>query len=397
MPAGDDIRVVMALKVRDEEDVIEDVLRYHHAQGVDFFIVTDNASTDSTPAILGRWVEAGLARVIDEPSSELRERGHEWVTRMARAAASEHGADWVVHGDADEFWWPLEGTIKDALAAVPEDYGVVLGPRCEFVARPDDEGGYLDRLVYREARSLIRPKIAHRAVADAMVLHRGQHDVTAGADEEDAWQRLRTPGRPVLRSVRPEGPGESEERLVPYPRYPLRIFHLPLRSFAQYQDKVEAMLADPVSGDDGMRGRLRAARDEGRIADLYAELVSDDDAVQRGLAEGRLVRDERLRDFIRACPDPLAGGGPRPLVSPPSARSWRPSGSSSSSTPRTSSRAAHGCSRSATTAPAPRSAASRSRYGGCAPRRRPRSPAGALGGGSGNGSARRWAAARALS
>lgn len=320
MSEAEPIRVVMALKVRDEEDVIEDVLRYHHAQGVDFFIVTDNASTDSTPEILGRWVDAGLARVINEPSPELKEKGHEWVTRMARLAATEHDADWVVHGDADEFWWPLEGTIKDALASVPADYGVVYGPRCEFVARPDDEGSFMDRLVIREARSLIRPKIAHRALPDAMVLHRGQHDVTAGADENDAWQRLRTPGRPVLRSVRPAGAGESEERLVPYPGYPMRIFHLPLRSFAQYRGKVEAMLNDPVSGDDGMRGRLRGAQQTlGGLQGLYADLLSDDGAVQAGLAEGSLVRDERLRDFMRACPDPLAGGGPRPELAPPSA------------------------------------------------------------------------------
>jgi glycosyl transferase family 2 len=312
-------RVVMALKVRDEEDVIHDVLRYHHAQGVDFFVVTDNASTDSTPEILGRWVDAGLARVIVEESPELRERGHEWVTRMAQVAATEHGADWVVHGDADEFWWPLEGTIKDALGAVPPDYGVVYGPRAEFVARSGDEGSYLDRLVYREARSLIRPKIAHRALPDAMVLHRGQHDVTAGADPDDAWQRLRTPGRPVLRSVRPEGPGESEERLVPYPCYPLRIFHLPLRSFEQYRGKVDAMLNDPVSGDEGMRGRLRdAAESSGGLEGLYAGLVTDDAAVEAGIAEGSLVRDERLRDFMRACPDPLAGGGPRPELPAPS-------------------------------------------------------------------------------
>jgi hypothetical protein len=311
-------RVVMALKVRDEEDVIHDVLRYHHTQGVDFFVVTDNASTDATPEILGRWVDAGLAQVIQEPSPELREKGHEWVTRMARVAATEHGADWVVHGDADEFWWPLEGTIKDALASVPAGYGVVYGPRCEFVPRPDDESSYSERLVVREARSLIRPKIAHRAIPDAMVLHRGQHDVTAGTDEDDAWQRLRTPGRPVLRSVRPEGPGESEERLVPYPGYPLRIFHLPLRSFAQYRGKVEAMLDDPVSGDEGMRGRLRAERRaQGGLEGLYADLVSDDAAVEAGLAAGRLVRDERLRDFMRACPDPLAGGGPRPELEPP--------------------------------------------------------------------------------
>ena len=72
MPPVDDIRVVMALKVRDEEDVIEHNLRYHHAQGVDFFIVTDNASIDRRP----RSSDAGSRRpgwpgVIDEPRSNF--------------------------------------------------------------------------------------------------------------------------------------------------------------------------------------------------------------------------------------------------------------------------------------------------------------------------------------
>jgi hypothetical protein len=307
-------RVVMALKVRDEEDVIEANLRYHRAQGVDFFLITDNASTDRTPEILRRWVDAGLARVIDEPSPELRERGAEWVTRMARLAATEHGADWVVHGDADEFWWPLEGTIADALRAVPPTYGVVLGPRVEFVARPDGPGTFFDRLVYRQARSMLRPKVAHRALADVIVLHRGQHDVTAGRDAEDAWQRLRTPGRPVLRTVRPAGGDEAEERLVWYPRWPLRIFHLPLRSFEQYRRKVETLLGDPVSSGGGMRGRLRSSYESGRLEELYAELVTDDAAVERGLADGELVRDERLRDFMAGVGDPLAG---EPVVGRP--------------------------------------------------------------------------------
>jgi hypothetical protein len=311
-------RVVHALKVRDEEDVIESALRYHRAQGVDFFIVTDNGSTDGTPQILGRWVDAGLARVISEPSPELRERGHDWVTRMARLAAIEHDADWVLHGDADEFWWPLTGTIKSALASVPPEYGVVLGPRVEFVARPDGAGTFFDRLVYRQARCLVRPKVAHRAVPDAIVLHRGQHDVTAGADLDDAWERLRTPGRPVLRTVRPERSAAEDDRLVWYPRWPLRIFHLPLRSFDQYRRKVEAMLNDPVSAGGGMRGRLRERYDAGRLDELYSELVADDGEVERGLASGELVRDERLRDFIASIGDPLAGdpAPPRPEPDP---------------------------------------------------------------------------------
>jgi tetrahydromethanopterin S-methyltransferase subunit G len=38
----------------------------------------------------------------------------------------------------------------------------------------------------------------------------------------------------------------------------------------------------------------------GRIGDYYASLVVDDDEVERGRADGRLVVDTRLRDALRA-------------------------------------------------------------------------------------------------
>jgi len=97
---GDEMKLVMTLKVRDEDDVLEDNLRFHHALGVDFFIVTDNGSVDRTPEILARYTEAGLAHVIRDETSELRIHEVRWATDMARLAATEYGADWVFHGDA---------------------------------------------------------------------------------------------------------------------------------------------------------------------------------------------------------------------------------------------------------------------------------------------------------
>jgi hypothetical protein len=301
------MRLVMTLKVRDEEDVIEDNLRFHHALGVDFFIVMDNGSVDRTPEILGRYADAGLAQVLRDETGDLRALGAEWYTRMARMAAADFGADWVINNDADEFWWPLSGTIKEALAAIPERFGTVVAPRTEFVGRPDRPGSFAEQLVVREARSNLQPKVAHRADPDVVVLHRGAHDV-ASAGGERLWLALRPPGRAVHRSVRGLGSNRNADdiRLVWAPGWPLRIFHFPLRSFDQFRRRTEISLRHGGFRDSGRFKRLRRHYEQGRLEELYAELVWDDDAVEDGIREGILVRDERFAGLLPRCPDPLA-------------------------------------------------------------------------------------------
>jgi hypothetical protein len=43
------------------------------------------------------------------------------------------------------------------------------------------------------------------------------------------------------------------------------------------------------------------------LEELYAELVWDDAALEAGIREGRLMRDERLARLLPTCPDPLSG------------------------------------------------------------------------------------------
>ncbi|MFL5967745.1 MAG: glycosyltransferase family 2 protein [Gaiellaceae bacterium] len=259
------MKLALTLLAKNEADVIDANVAFHLAAGVDFVIATDNGSTDGTTQILERYEQLGVLELIREPSTDFQQG--QWVTRMARRAA-ERGADWVVNADADEFWWPRGGDLKEALERLPRRYGVIHGLWRPFVPRPDDDAHFAERLTVRlsehaaihDPSSPFRParKSVHRARADVRVRD-GNHDVEA----------------PSL--VRLHG------------WYPFEILHLPLRTRAQIDRKYSG-------GAD--RG-LRFAADEARIAAAADALVVDDDELTRGLESGVLTHDTRLRDQLR--------------------------------------------------------------------------------------------------
>jgi hypothetical protein len=307
------MRLVMAMKVRDEDDVLEHNLRYHLALGVDHFIVTDNGSTDETVDILDRYSDAGLLTVIRAPNTDYREEGARWMTEMARMAARDLGADWVVHSDADEFWWPIEGSLKETLASVDARYGVLIAPRCEFIGRPDGPGSFADRLTIREARSRYQPKVAHRADPDVVMMDRGPHDVAAPGASGDVADAVRPPGRPVHRVIRnrelsASSSPEEDPRLVWAPWWPVRILHFPVRSSDQFKRRTQIAIFEGMFPDRGRFRRLREHYEAGRFVELYNELIFDQSEVDARLRTGRLVVDERFARLLAKCPDPLAGG-----------------------------------------------------------------------------------------
>ena len=270
------MKLVMTLLVRDEADIIEDHLKYHLAAGVDFVIATDHRSHDGTSEILESYARTGVLRRIPEDGEYTRQG--EWQTRMARLAAIDHGADWVINSDADEFWWPRAPSLKEALRSVPDMCGIVLGLVRNFVPRRFEAGSFAERMTFRLAASapINDPATPFRPVVKAA--HRGDPAVRIG---EGGSHRVYGLTGSLLRGW-----------------YPLEVLHFPLRSREQCAGKYRKTW---TGWRENLRGDLSRARESyaAGLPDLLWERVAlEDSEVERGLAEGALAFDTRLRDAL---------------------------------------------------------------------------------------------------
>jgi hypothetical protein len=236
-------------------------------------IVTDNGSEDGTLDILRPYEARGLVRVILEPTDDYSQG--RWVTRMARMAATELGADWVINSDADEFWWPRTGSLRSVFEGLGDDVGTVMGRRTNFVPRPEDGRPYWKRMTLRERESLnpvgkpLPPKLAHRAHPDIVVVQ-GNHRVKG----------------PDLGSQLDDGS--------------IEILHFPMRSYAQFENKIvkggRAYARNKELPEKTGRTwrRLYETWEQGELPAHY-----ESNLVAEG-GRGDLIEDTRLRDYLEA-------------------------------------------------------------------------------------------------
>lgn len=287
------MKLVMTLLVRNEADIVEANIEYHLAQGVDFVIVTDHGSDDGTSEILREYERMEVAKVIRDDAVGHHQSNR--VTHMADLARVEYRADWVIHNDADEFWWPLVGNLRDVFASVPARFGQIEVQRHNFRPCAEGEGPFYSQQTVREATSLslgggcFGPKVAHRPHPQVVVAP-GNHSIS-GAE---------------LAMLSAEGM--------------LQIFHFPMRSYEQFERKVlQAGLGyeqvpdrSPGVGDEQLA--LLEMQRAGKLREYYEGRIVGGEALDRGLRMGTLVVDRRLADFVRAL-----HSGERPPVRPEAA------------------------------------------------------------------------------
>jgi hypothetical protein len=272
----------MTLLARDEADIVSSNIEFHLDRGVDFVIATDNLSVDGTTEILRAYEQRGVLHYIRQNDDDYAQQ--RWVTHMARLAYAEFGAEWIINNDADEFWYPERGDLKQALSAVSPSCEAVAVERHNFPPRPMASGLFFgDTMTVRFRESLtafgkpLSRKVCHRGFGDVEV-EQGNHAVRRGG------QLLHT--------------GLA----------PLAILHFPIRTYRQFANKISLGGAaygrnnelDITTGDTWRNLYQRWRR--GELGAYCRAAVVDDETAERGLRERIFVRDERLKTALAKLP-----------------------------------------------------------------------------------------------
>jgi hypothetical protein len=271
------MKLILTLLVRDEEDILRENILFHLNHGVDFIIATDNKSVDGTKDILKAYEQRGVLKYIFEPGDDYSQ--WKWVTRMARMAATNYQADWVINADADEFWYPSDGSLKDALAEIPDDVGAVSVDRNNFATVERKHSEFYKDMIYRETKSFnslgepLPAKVCHRALPDAVV-EQGNHHIS----QPTGLQKISTPK--------------------------IKILHFPLRSFTQFENKIKlggASLERNNELDFIINNTWRKLYEDyknGGLSSYYKRQELSNNAISKGLSDGSLMLDTRLKDFF---------------------------------------------------------------------------------------------------
>jgi hypothetical protein len=278
--------IVLTLLLRDEIDIVDEFLRYHLELGVDYVVATDHVSSDGTLDVLARYEREGHLHLIRETSVSFRQA--EWVTRMARLAATDFGADWVINSDADEFWWPRDGSLSEVLESVPPRFGLVHGLWRHFVLRPEGDEPFYERMIVRR-----RPSTDETSayVPTFKAIHRADPNVVVGRGNHKAFGA----------------------RLVPLRDWvPFEVLHFPVRTTEQlerkYRREEESLPAD-ISLARHVKAAVAGLRTRG-VENVVAEHLVDDVALRAGLADRSLTIDTRVCERLRH----PAGRSPAPTL-----------------------------------------------------------------------------------
>ena len=121
------LRLGVVVIVRDEAPYLDEWLAYHHALGVQHFLIYDNGSTDALPEVVEPWLNHGLVTLLHWPLPGGQIDAYSHALRFFGPSF-----EWLAFFDVDEFVVPLVDDDIPALLARFPDAADVRIPRVDF-------------------------------------------------------------------------------------------------------------------------------------------------------------------------------------------------------------------------------------------------------------------------
>lgn len=304
-------RVVMALLVKNEADIIEANIQVHAALGVDAFVVMDHLSSDGTREKLAVLAETYELHILDQRDPVYRQS--QWMTRLACYARDHLAADWVICNDADEFWLPRQGqSLKELLAfkkacVTCQRFNMLLDrdalqPGYRFYEsrlRVDHPIFYGNDELHKDSATIVLSKISPKVILNPHGLVKvkgGNHRAMHGAN----WLNYNKPYDRI----------EKFEKIA--------VYHYSMRGYEQFEGNVRQRM-EQMERDPGVRmgnhyrrwakifqqGRLREeyerfvlAEEELKVLQKFGVVAQDDfpaNTIKRALGEEQDRGWNRLR------------------------------------------------------------------------------------------------------
>lgn len=237
--------------------------------GVDFFIVTDNGSTDQTPDILKKYEQAGW--IVKTFTDKGPHNQVSFVDRMIRFISDNNLAEWVVNSDTDEFWVPKIGTLKETLARSRAN---VISCRLYNVIPLNQTDPILNVLAIISPEKIdggnlsifgpVYNKVIHR-IKGYLKIHPGNHNV----------------------DIRRKSVDSTDE---------IFVLHYAVRSFSHFKTKFNNLLRQPILSDHASEYLTRIKRGDSpeQIFDDYLHLAD----LKNFQDMGYLSEISDVRDFF---------------------------------------------------------------------------------------------------
>ncbi len=283
-------KLVAVTRVLNEEDIIEPLIR-HHAALVDHHIVLDNGSTDRTLEILSGLIAESIPLTILQNESSIFAETR-FNTLLYRLAVKDHGADWVVFLDADEFV-DARGVadLRSFLATIPageQSVGLQMVHYDAPAPGTEHDANVVKRLCRhrRSVTSVWKVIVRGDIGADRVTVDAGNHFIFIDGSPRESMKQTVVP-----------------------------LAHFPSRSPHQWAAKAVTGRLKVLAAGQAERGRDRASH----YNDAFEHLKWHPQAWMAGLVE----RSEQMKTSPNLIDDPIDYLGGDLLYTQPVDYGWR--------------------------------------------------------------------------